>query len=67
MVPEMRGFTIEQLDFLFNTGVPTRKFAGCTFATSEGAFDSSDDVHEEVGKDDIKATVVATQAVKKAL
>ncbi|KAF2439711.1 general substrate transporter [Karstenula rhodostoma CBS 690.94] len=70
MVPEMRGFTIEQLDFLFNTRIPTRKFAGYSFAVTEGeaVFDSTGDVQEELGKDDAKASVVAThKAVKKAL
>ncbi|OAG02362.1 general substrate transporter [Paraphaeosphaeria sporulosa] len=70
MVPEMRGFTIEQLDFLFNTRIPTRKFAGYSFATSEGeaVFGSAEDVQEELGEDDVKAAVVAThKAVKRAL
>jgi SP family sugar:H+ symporter-like MFS transporter len=26
MVPEMKGFSIEQLDFLYDSGVPTLKF-----------------------------------------
>lgn len=36
MVPEMRWFTIEPLDLLFNTRIPTRKFADYSFATTEG-------------------------------
>lgn len=66
MVPEMRGFTIEQLDFLFDNRVPTRKFAGYQFDLAEGESvgESTDAIEVDTSKDDVKATV---KAVRKAL
>jgi hypothetical protein len=66
MVPEMRGFTIEQLDFLFDSGVPTRRFAGYQFDLTEGELvgESTQAIEESMNKDDVKATV---KAVRKAL
>jgi len=31
MLPEMKGFSLEQLDYLYNNNVPTRKFKGYKF------------------------------------
>lgn len=66
MVPEMRGFTIEQLDFLFDNGVPTRRFAGYKFdlADGESVGESTEAIEENMNKDEVKATV---KAVRKAL
>lgn len=66
----MRGFAIEELDSLFNSRIPTRKFASYSFATmkAEAAYDSTEIVQEGADKDDVKATVVVIhKAVKKAL
>lgn len=66
----MRGFTIEQLDFLFNNQVPTRKFSGYKFEVAEGeaVFESTEAVDGEFDKTNVKAVVTSThQAVKKAL
>ncbi|KAH7035817.1 general substrate transporter [Microdochium trichocladiopsis] len=32
MLPEMKGFSLEQLDYLYNNNVPTRKFKGYHFS-----------------------------------
>jgi SP family sugar:H+ symporter-like MFS transporter len=37
IVPEMKGFTIEQLDFLYDNNVPTLKFKKYNF-DNEAAF-----------------------------
>ena len=34
VLPEMKGHSLEQLDFLFNNRVPTRKFKAYIFADS---------------------------------
>ncbi|KAF1923820.1 general substrate transporter [Didymella exigua CBS 183.55] len=36
IVPEMKGFTIEQLDYLYDHGVPTLKFKGYQFDSIDG-------------------------------
>ncbi|CAI6338072.1 unnamed protein product [Periconia digitata] len=41
-VPEMKGFSIEQLDFLYNNKVATRKFKGYRFDTEAGIVVDSD-------------------------
>ena len=42
MLPEMKGFSLEQLDYLFNSRVPTRKFASYVFADSVLAIQGKD-------------------------
>ncbi|RBR04495.1 hypothetical protein FVER53590_14161 [Fusarium verticillioides] len=34
LLPEMKGFSLEQLDYLFNKGTPTRKFKSYVFSDS---------------------------------
>jgi MFS transporter, SP family, sugar:H+ symporter len=70
IVPEMKGFTIEQLDFLFDNRVPTRKFAKYDFANGEVAVESSNAgyIEEDLGKVDVKTSIVPSKhAVQKAL
>jgi MFS family permease len=68
VVPEMKGFTIEQLDYLFAIDVPTRKFKTYEFLDGEAGVAQEDLIQEDMAKVDVKATVVSTKhAVKKAL
>lgn len=68
IVPEMKGFTIEQLEYLFDNHVPTRKFANYKFSDGDVIEGSPDTIEGDISKGDVKAKVIsATQAVKKAL
>lgn len=65
----MKGFTIEQLDFLFENRVRTREFSKYEFAVGEVAIDASDIVGSETqdGKGMKTSVFASKEAVKKAL
>lgn len=43
MVPETKGKSLEQLDYLYDNQVPTREFGKYKFADEEGSQTSSDE------------------------
>ncbi|KAF2117039.1 general substrate transporter [Lophiotrema nucula] len=58
IVLEMKGFTIEQLDYLFNNGVPIRKFKKYHFSEGEAGLTRVEDVEEDLDMDkgDVKTS-----------
>jgi hypothetical protein len=50
-VPEYKGFSLEQLDYLFQQGVPTRKFKGYHFDDDVLANDVQTEVLEGSDKE----------------
>jgi hypothetical protein len=67
IVPEMKGFALEQLDHLFAEDVPTRKFSSYVFADEVLAVPKTDE--EAIGegeKDDKDMTTTAVQQLDRA-
>lgn len=62
IVPEMKGFALEQLDHLFAEDVPTRKFASYKFSNEVLSTPRSDDeeaaVIDEKGTKDLTSTSI---------
>ncbi|PVH99937.1 general substrate transporter [Periconia macrospinosa] len=59
IVPEMKGFSIEQLDFLYNNNVATRQFKGYHFDSEMGiAVDSDSEQVSVQNKDPAKVEAV---------
>ncbi|KAJ1326851.1 MFS transporter SP family sugar:H+ symporter [Microdochium nivale] len=62
VLPEMKGFSLEQLDYLYNNGVPTRKFRGYQFTDPVlvREDEESDDASVVVARRKVVATVRET-------
>ncbi|OAK98366.1 general substrate transporter [Phaeosphaeriaceae sp. SRC1lsM3a] len=60
IVPEMKGFSIEQLDFLYDNDVPTLKFKGYHFDSEMGVAPGSDTASAPDSEMRAKDAVVTT-------
>jgi SP family sugar:H+ symporter-like MFS transporter len=60
MVPEMKGFSIEQLDYLYNNNVPTLKFKQYHFDSEIAITTDSDEA--SVNETDQKVPATNTKA-----
>lgn len=58
IVPEMKGFSIEQLDYLYDNCVPTLKFKGYRFDSETAVILEGESVNEGEAEVVIKEPIV---------